>query len=83
MASAILVVGRNSFFAKRFVAACADLDVRHVSVADLDRPEVFDGVGTVVNFAFDPRLYREPYAPEFDVDRRIADQIAAGRFATC
>ena len=76
MASAILVIGRNSFFAKRFVAACADLDVRHVAVADLDRPEVFDGVGTVVNFAFDPRFYREPYAPELDVDRRIADQIA-------
>jgi nucleoside-diphosphate-sugar epimerase len=77
MASAILIVGRNSFFAKRFVASCGDLDVRHVSVADLGRPEVFDGVGTVVNFAFDPRLYREPYAPAFDVDRGIAEQIAA------
>lgn len=76
MPAATLVIGRNSFFAKCFMAACADLDLRHVSSAELDRPGLFDGVGTVVNFAFDPRLYRTPYAPELDVDRRIALKVA-------
>jgi len=78
MSTATLVIGQNSFFAKSFVAACADLDIRHVPIAELDRPGLFDGVGTIVNFAFDARLYRVPYAPELDVDRRIAER-AAGR----
>jgi nucleoside-diphosphate-sugar epimerase len=76
MASAILIVGRNSFFARSFASACADLAIRHVSIGDLDNPEVYEGVGTVVNFAFNPRLYREAYAPSLDVDSKIADKIA-------
>jgi hypothetical protein len=75
-ACGILIVGRNSFFARCFAAACADLDIRHVGIDALERPEVFEGIGTVVNFAFDPRLYREPYAPELDVDRQISQRIA-------
>jgi hypothetical protein len=76
MRDATLVIGRNSFFARRFVLSCADLDIRQVGTADLDDPEILDGIGTAINFAFDPRLYREPYAPELDVDRRIAAKIA-------
>jgi dTDP-4-dehydrorhamnose reductase len=75
-ASGVLIVGRNSFFARRFAAACTDLDIRHAAIDELERPEVCEGVGTIVNFAFDPRLYREPYAPALDVDRRIAEMIA-------
>ena len=66
----------NSFFAKCFAAACGGLDICQASIADLDRPGAFDGVGTIVNFAFNPRLYREAYAPELDVDSQIAAKIA-------
>jgi dTDP-4-dehydrorhamnose reductase/UDP-glucose 4-epimerase len=76
MPATTLVIGRNSFFAQRFVLLAGSSAVRHVGIADLDRPGLYDGVDTVINFAFDPRLYREPYAPAFDVDRRIAEAIA-------
>jgi len=76
VAPAILIVGRNSFFARCFASACADLDIRHVAIDDLDRPDVYEGAGTVVSFAFDPRFYREAYDPMRDVDRRIAEKIA-------
>jgi dTDP-4-dehydrorhamnose reductase len=79
-APAILIVGRNSFFARCFASACADLAIRHVSIDDLDRPEVYEGVGTVVNFAFNPRLYREVYEPALDVDSKIAEKIAGRLF---
>jgi nucleoside-diphosphate-sugar epimerase len=72
----ILVIGRNSFFAGRFVSASADRGIRHVSFDDLDNPAVYDGVGTVVNFSFDPRLYRETYDAALDVDRAIAEKIS-------
>jgi nucleoside-diphosphate-sugar epimerase len=76
MPETILVIGRNSFFARRFVLSAGSSTVRHVGVADLNRPGLFDKIGTVINFAFNPRLYREHYAPELDVDLRIAETIA-------
>lgn len=75
MPSATLVIGRNSFFANCFVAACAGFAVRHVSLADMDRPDVLDGVGAVVNFSFNPRLYTDAYSPALDIDRQIAERI--------
>lgn len=75
MPPTILVIGRNSFYAKRFVATSADFEIRQISHAELDRPGVFDGIGTVINFAFDPRLYREAYTLERDIDSRIADRL--------
>jgi hypothetical protein len=76
MAPGILTVGGNGFFARCFASACADLDIRHVSIVDLDRPDVYKGIGTVGEFAFNPRLYREAYEPTLDVDGMIAATIA-------
>ncbi|HEY0832555.1 MAG TPA: NAD-dependent epimerase/dehydratase family protein [Azospirillum sp.] len=74
-APAILVVGRNSVLAGAFAACPARPPCRFVSHGELDRPGVFDGIRTVVNFALHPEFRRGPYDPAIDAD------LAAGRAA--
>ncbi|MFE0756229.1 NAD-dependent epimerase/dehydratase family protein [Inquilinus sp. NPDC058860] len=71
----VLVIGRASFLARSFVGAHGAGGLRHAAWADAARPETFDGVGCVVNFALDPRYQREAYDPALDCDRILADAI--------
>ncbi|HYD67803.1 NAD-dependent epimerase/dehydratase family protein [Azospirillum sp.] len=71
----ILVVGRNSVLAGAFAACAARPPCRFVSHGELDRPGVFDGIRTVVNFALHPDTRRTPYDPAKDAD------LAVGRAA--
>jgi dTDP-4-dehydrorhamnose reductase/UDP-glucose 4-epimerase len=72
----IVVVGRNGFLARRFLALSRSKQLVAISHEDVSRPGVFDNASCVVNFAFDARMQREPYAPERDVDLAIAERIA-------
>jgi len=71
----VVVIGKNSFLARRFLAL-SSLETVAVSHDELDTPGLFDDAACVVNFALDPRMMREPYAVERDLDVRIAEKIA-------
>lgn len=71
----VLVIGRSSFLARSFVDAHGADGIRHAAWADVARPETFDGIGCVVNFALDPRYTREAYDPDLDCDRTLAEAI--------
>ena len=71
----MLVIGRSSFLARSFVETHGAAGLRHAAWADVTRPETFDGIGCVVNFAVDPRTMREAYDPAVDCDRILADAI--------
>jgi nucleoside-diphosphate-sugar epimerase len=71
----VLVVGRSSFLARSFVDSHGAAGLRHAAWADVTRPETFDGIGCVVNFAVDPRYRREAYDPALDCDRILAEAI--------
>jgi nucleoside-diphosphate-sugar epimerase len=71
----ILVIGKNSFLAKHFVAASRLRDqiisVRHTLIDELP----LDGIDCVVNFSYSPQYFHSPYKSEIDTDRRITDQV--------
>jgi nucleoside-diphosphate-sugar epimerase len=69
------VIGRASFLARSLVDAHGADGIRHAAWADVARPETFDGIGCVVNFALDPRYQREAYDPALDCDRIVAEAI--------
>jgi len=71
----VLVIGRSSFLARGFIDAHGADGIRHAAWADVARPEIFDGIGCVVNFALDPRYMREAYDPDLDCDRALAEAI--------
>lgn len=71
----MLVIGRSSFLARSFIEAHGADGIRHAAWADVARPETFDGIGCVINFALDPRYMREAYDPAFDCDRTLAEAI--------
>lgn len=71
----VLVIGKTSFLARRFLALSTRDDCVAVSHNDVDRPGLFDGVDVVVNFAFDPRMRSDPYASEHDFDNSLAERI--------
>jgi len=71
----MLVIGQASFLARSFVDAHGAAGLRHAAWADVARPETFDGIDCVVNFAVDPRYMREDYDPAFDCDRALAEAI--------
>jgi UDP-glucose 4-epimerase len=71
----VLVIGRASFLARSFIDAHGADGIRHAAWADVARPETFDGIGCVVNFALDPRYMREAYDPALDSDRALAEAI--------
>ena len=76
MKSSILVIGRSSILAKGFVAQNPDLLIRQVGHDDIDEPGLFDGVKVLINFAFAPEFYLQPYTRLYDIDLRIAERIA-------
>jgi nucleoside-diphosphate-sugar epimerase len=75
-AGQILIVGRNSFLARHVVATLPADRVRAVGHDAIERPDLLDGVATVINFARHPRLGSEHYWPEvMDADLRLASRI--------
>lgn len=76
MAARVLVVGRNSFIARHFLAAYPRQQVRSVSHEEIDAPGLFDGIGCVVNFTRHPLIASDEYAPErMDTDLHLAERI--------
>jgi len=73
--SKIVIIGKSSLLARRFLTLATPKNVVAVSHRDIDTPGLFDDVACVVNFAFDPRMGREPYAVERDIDVVIAKRI--------
>ncbi len=72
----ILVVGRNSFLARQVLGSLPADRLRAVNHDQIDRPDLLDGVATVVNFARHPLLGSEHYRPEaMDADLRLARRI--------
>ncbi|MGH6904788.1 MAG: hypothetical protein ACREIR_18840 [Geminicoccaceae bacterium] len=75
-AGRLLVVGRNSFIARHFLATCpeAALAVEHDAI---DRPDLLDGIDRIVSFARHPLLGSEDDRPgTVDPDLRLARRIA-------
>ncbi len=72
----ILVVGRHSFLAQHLLAALDPAQVEAVGHDAIDRPDLLDGVGCVVNFARHPMAASDAYQPEtMDPDLRLARRI--------
>jgi UDP-glucose 4-epimerase len=68
----IVVIGKTSFIAKEFFATQDKASIIRLGHEELTRIEVIPDITCVVNFAFAPELYRGPYKPELDIDRKLA-----------
>ncbi|MGQ0512035.1 MAG: NAD-dependent epimerase/dehydratase family protein [Betaproteobacteria bacterium] len=79
-AGALLVIGRRSWLAREFASRHGDLAPRVIGHDEVDQPEHYEGVTSVVNFAFHPALHEGPYQTALDIDARAA-RHAAGRGA--
>lgn len=77
MKGSILVIGRSSILAQGFVAQNLDLPMRQVGHGDINEPGLLDGVEVLVNFAFAPEFYLQPYTRFYDIDLRIAERVAS------
>lgn len=72
----LLVVGRGSFVARHFLAACAE-PVRAVGHDAIERPDLLDGVDRVISCARHPLLGSAEYdLAAMDPDVRLAARIA-------
>jgi dTDP-4-dehydrorhamnose reductase/UDP-glucose 4-epimerase len=72
----ILVVGRHSFLAQHLLGSLNPAQVEAVGHDAIDRPDLLDGIGCVVNFARDPMAASDAYQPEqMDPDLRLARRI--------
>jgi dTDP-4-dehydrorhamnose reductase/UDP-glucose 4-epimerase len=72
----VLVVGRNSFIARHFLAI-SGRQITAVSHDSIDRPGLFDGIDRLISFARHPLCGSEEYRPEaMDPDLRLAERIA-------
>ena len=81
-AGQILIVGRNSFLARHVLRALPAERVRAVGHDAIERPDLLDGIATVINFARHQLLGSEDYRPEaLDADLRLARRIGARRVA--
>ncbi len=77
-AGQILIVGQGSFLARHVLGTLPGDRVRAVGHDQIDRPDLLDGVATVVNFARHPLLGSDHYRPEvMDADLRLARRIGA------
>lgn len=72
----LLVVGKNSFIAGHLLKILPRDGVRAVSHHELDRPDLLDGVGSVINAARHPGSSKIDYDLEaLDPDVRLAKRI--------
>jgi UDP-glucose 4-epimerase len=76
MGDATLIVGRNSLLARAFRDHGGVPGCRFVGHDELDRPDLLDGVGRIVNFAFHPELRSGPYRADLDIDFRLGRAAA-------
>jgi dTDP-4-dehydrorhamnose reductase/UDP-glucose 4-epimerase len=78
----VLVVGRGSFLAGEVLRALPAARVRAVGHDAIDRPDLFDGVGCVVNFGRHPLLGQEGYRiAAMDPDLRLARRLGERKVA--
>jgi nucleoside-diphosphate-sugar epimerase len=68
----LLVIGKNSFLAREFLASNSDLSFQAIGHGDAHRDSLYEGASCVVNFAFSPQLYDSEYDASVDVDRVAA-----------
>jgi nucleoside-diphosphate-sugar epimerase len=81
-AGQILIVGQGSFLARHALAALPADRLRAVGHEQIERPDLLDGIATVINFARHPLLGSEDYRPEaMDTDLRLARRIGSRAIA--
>ncbi len=81
-AGRILIVGQGSFLARHALAALPADRLRAVGHEQIERPDLLDGIATVINFARHPLLGSEDYRPEaMDTDLRLARRIGSRAIA--
>ncbi|MGI9486158.1 MAG: NAD-dependent epimerase/dehydratase family protein [Geminicoccaceae bacterium] len=72
----LLVVGKNSFIAGHLLRILSPDSVRAVSHDELDRPDLLEGIGKVINAARHPESSQSDYDMEtLDPDVRLARRI--------
>ena len=71
----VVVVGKNSFLARRLLALGTKHEYVAVSHGDAGKSGLFDDASCVVNFAYDARLRSEPYASNCDFDVILAERV--------
>ncbi|HTP63180.1 MAG TPA: hypothetical protein VMJ14_14005 [Burkholderiales bacterium] len=72
----LLVIGRDSYLAREFIARHAELPLRAIGHGDAGNPAHYEGAACAVNFAFAPALHDLPYDLALDVDARAAGLAA-------
>ena len=73
----ILIIGKNSFIAKNFIALCADSNVEFFSCSHSNIPHNFNPFDCVVNFTINPHFYTDNYSEKIDQDVIIATKVSA------
>lgn len=76
MGDATLIVGRNSLLARALRDCGGVPNCRYVGHDELDRPDLLDGIGRIVNFAYHPELRSGPYRADLDIDLRLGRAAA-------
>jgi UDP-glucose 4-epimerase len=79
-AGRILVVGRNSFLARHFLAALSEAH-KAVGHDEIGRHDLLDGVRTVLCFARHPDIGRDGYDLTHDPDVRLARRVGRREIA--
>jgi UDP-glucose 4-epimerase len=78
----ILVVGRHSFLAQHALKALAPAEALAVGHDEIERPDLLDGIGCIVNFCRQPLTASDACRLEqLDVDLRLARRIGRGEIA--
>lgn len=77
----VLVVGRHSFLARHALEALDPAAVETVRHDEIERPDLLDGIGCVINFSRHPMAASADYRPEMDVDLRLARRIGSREIA--
>ena len=81
----VLLVGRNSFLARSYLASLPKSDLGRLVVVGhgaIERSDLFEGIGCIVNFARHPLAASDGYdIDRMDVDLRLARRIAKREIA--
>jgi UDP-glucose 4-epimerase len=72
----VLVVARHSFLAQHSLSALSPARVAAIGHDEIERPDLLDGVGCIVNFARHPMARSDDYRlEEMDADLRLARRV--------
>lgn len=80
-AGRILVVGRNSFLARHFLAAMPSAHIKAAGHEEIDRTDLLDGVRTILSFPRHPDIGHDGYQLTCDPDVRLARRIGGRAIA--